>query len=40
MHGFGDLIYEDGRTYKGNFYGDVKHGKGVFDLKNGKIYDG
>ena len=40
MDGYGDLFYEDGRTYKGHFRLDLKHGKGIFDLKNGKIYEG
>ena len=34
------MIYEDGRTYKGNFQKDLKHGHGIYTWASGKQYDG
>lgn len=40
MHGSGELIYEDGRRYKGQFSNDKKHGQGIYTWANGKSYNG
>jgi len=36
MNGYGELFYEDGRVYKGEFLHDLKHGKGIYIWTNGK----
>lgn len=34
------MIYEDGRTYKGEYLYDEKHGHGIYTWPNGKMYEG
>ena len=36
MHGQGEIFYEDGRTYKGHFQNELKHGYGIYTWENGK----
>ena len=40
MHGYGELKWEDGRLYQGNFLNDKKHGAGIFSWIDGRKYDG
>ena len=40
MNGHGELVYEDGRKYKGYFVNDKKHGQGIYKWANGKSYNG
>ena len=40
MNGFGNLFYEDGRKYVGEFQNDLKHGHGIYSWPNGKKYEG
>ena len=38
MFGYGEMIYEDGRIYKGQYVSDEKHRNGTFIWPNGKKY--
>ena len=41
MHGKGEMVYEDGRSYVGEYYNDKKHGHGSYKWPNsGKVYEG
>ena len=40
MHGYGQLVWPDGRQYEGDFVNDVKEGQGTFQWPDGKIYTG
>mmetsp|Transcript_950 Transcript_950/g.1306 ORF Transcript_950/g.1306 Transcript_950/m.1306 type:complete len:81 (-) Transcript_950:380-622(-) len=40
MHGYGKLVWPDGKRYEGEYYQDKKHGKGVFYWPNGNKYVG
>ena len=40
MNGQGEMLYEDGRFYKGEFQNDKKHGKGILFLPNGRKIEG
>jgi hypothetical protein len=40
MQGNGIFIWADGRVYYGEFYRDLKHGKGKLTWPCGKFYDG
>jgi hypothetical protein len=40
MHGFGVLIWKDGKKYEGNFVNDKREGQGKFMWKDGRVYDG
>ena len=40
MHGFGHLIWPNGRQYEGEFVNDVKQGEGTFQWADGQIYTG
>jgi len=39
MHGEGEMTYEDGRSYKGSYEFDKKHGYGIYCWEN-KTYEG
>ncbi len=40
MHSYGNLEWNDGRLYKGEFKDNKFHGKGVYHYRSGKIFDG
>ena len=40
MNGFGLLTYDDGRSYRGHFQDDQKHGNGIYTWASGKVYNG
>ena len=40
MDGYGEFTWGDGRTYKGMYKEDRKHGRGVFTWPDGRRYDG
>lgn len=40
MHGYGRIIWKDGRNYEGQYLKDKKHGFGVFKWANGSKYEG
>ena len=40
FHGFGTLIYRDGREYKGNWSNGRKNGPGMFKFSKSESYDG
>ena len=40
MHGYGVLVWLDGKKYEGHFVNDKREGQGVFTWKDGRIYDG
>jgi hypothetical protein len=35
MHGFGHLVWPNGRSYEGEFFNDMKHGKGTYKWVDG-----
>ena len=40
MNGKGQMLYENGCTYKGDFANDEPHGQGVYTWTNGASYEG
>ena len=34
------MIYPDGRTYKGSFMNNLKHGFGIYTMPNGEKHEG
>ena len=40
MNGAGELQNGEGRTYKGEFLNDLKHGHGCYSWPNGSTYEG
>ena len=40
MHGEGEYIWEDGKSYSGTFRNDKRHGYGEFLWPSGKVYKG
>lgn len=40
MHGEGEMIWEDKRSFKGKYFNDKKHGNGVFTFEDGTIVEG
>jgi hypothetical protein len=40
MDGEGELVFNDGKKYKGQFKENMMHGSGVFEWADGKIYEG
>ena len=40
MNGYGETIWPDGKSYKGYYLDDKKHGQGVFSWNNRKGYEG
>jgi hypothetical protein len=36
MHGFGLLIWKDGKKYEGEFVNDKREGKGTFTWSDGR----
>lgn len=40
MHGKGQIIWQDGRKYTGEYEDDKKHGKGIFEWSDGRKYIG
>ena len=40
MSGRGYYTFKDGKTYKGQFEQDKKHGQGVFTMTDGRKYEG
>ena len=40
MHGKGECIWPDGKSYTGEYADDKKNGYGVFKWTNGKTYEG
>ena len=40
MHGIGELMWKDGKKYKGEFKNDKREGNGIFHWRDGRIYDG
>ena len=40
MHGFGVFFWSDGRSYKGYYEADKKHGYGIYSGKNNLRYEG
>ena len=40
MHGYGELIWPDGKRYEGDYNMDKKHGQGTFHWPNGVSYTG
>ena len=40
MHGKGELMYESGNTYKGEYKDDLKHGTGIYTWVSGKKIEG
>jgi len=40
MHGYGHLVWPNGRQYEGEFVNDVKQGQGTFQWADGQIYTG
>ncbi len=40
MNGTGELIWSNGTKYIGEFKDDERHGQGVIEFPNGKIYKG
>ena len=40
MHGFGVLIWKDGKKYEGEFINDKREGQGTFTWADGRQYIG
>ena len=40
MHGYGILIWKDGKKYEGEFVNDKREGKGTFTWSDGRQYIG
>jgi hypothetical protein len=40
MNGVGETTWPDGKSYKGEYLDDKKHGIGIFNWGNGKQYEG
>ena len=40
MHGYGILIWKDGKKYEGEFINDKREGKGTFAWADGRQYVG
>jgi len=40
MEGFGEILFKDGKRYKGQFINDVPHGKGRMFLRNNQVQNG
>jgi hypothetical protein len=40
MHGYGRLVWPNGRSYEGEFENDVKNGKGTYQWADGQVYTG
>lgn len=40
MHGYGVLIWRDGKKYEGQFVNDKREGKGTFSWSDGRQYIG
>ena len=40
MEGFGEILFKDGKRYKGQFINDLPHGKGRMFLRNNQVQNG
>ena len=40
MHGYGEIKYDSGNSYKGQFVYNQRDGKGTYKFKNGDVYNG
>ena len=40
MNGFGEFIWPDGTSYKGEYVDDKRQGQGIFKWPDGRKYDG
>jgi len=40
MHGYGRLVWPNGRSYEGEFENDIKNGKGTYQWADGQVYTG
>ena len=40
MYGKGETIWRDKKRYIGEYLDDKKHGHGIFEWGNGKVYEG
>jgi hypothetical protein len=39
-HGFGEIKYDDGSHYKGNWENDMYHGQGTYSMADGTVLTG